>query len=199
MDKKSQTIHTYNTSARAMVNKYNSIPARTEDIEELFAHISKPNPFILEIGCGTGRDAQEISKRTQHYLGLDVAAPFIDIARAAVPGAQFVVADVEEYTFPENIDAVFASASLIHTPKEKLSTLFKRIHQALLPGGLFRLSMKFATEYRETTIESEFGIRTYYLYSQKQLEDMASLFTILRSELEEAQNQTWVEMLLQKK
>lgn len=57
MDKKNQTILTYNESATSLAKKFDELGARISDIEEAFALIQKDNPFVLEIGCGNGRDA----------------------------------------------------------------------------------------------------------------------------------------------
>ena len=35
------------------------------DLEETFNLVGKKNPKVLEIGCGNGRDAREIIKRTK--------------------------------------------------------------------------------------------------------------------------------------
>ena len=84
---------------------------RVSDIDETFNLFSKSNPSVLEIGCGNGRDAAEICKRTNKYLGLDIAEKFIEIARQKVPQGRFEIADVETYDFPQNLDIVFAFAS----------------------------------------------------------------------------------------
>jgi SAM-dependent methyltransferase len=198
MDKKNQTIHTYNESAISLAKKFDELGARISDIEETFALIQKGNPFVLEIGCGNGRDAVEITKRTNNYLGIDISEKLIELAKQKVPNANFQVADIETFTFPGDLDMVFAFASLIHVPKEALARILIEAGMALSENGVIRLSMKYADTYSETTKEDEFGIRTYYLYSKGDIEEVASGFKIIKSELNDLRGQMWLEIILQK-
>lgn len=198
MNKKEQTIDTYNVSAQALADKFDNQGVRISDIDETFALIKRDNPVVLEIGCGNGRDAQEICKRTNNYLGIDVSEKLIALAKEKVPTATFKVVDIEDFQFPENIDIIFAFASLIHIPKEKLREVLSKALTSLNQSGLFRLSMKYNDIYKETTKEDEFGIRTYYLYSQEDIKELATGFTILKSELHDLRGQMWLEVLLQK-
>jgi len=198
MDSKAETIDTYNKSALGLAKKFDGLGARTSDIEETFALIPKENPTVLEIGCGNGRDAEYIVKLTHNYVGIDVAEKLIELARQKVPEGKFIVADVEEYTFPNNLDAMFAFASLIHVPRESLRSIFRAALTSLNTRGVFRLSMKYAEAYNEITKTDEFGTRTYYLYSDKDIAELAEGFTILKTEISGFQNQKWVEVLLQK-
>src|SRR6185437_12824344 len=161
------------------------------------ALVKKENPVVLEVGCGNGRDAAEIIKRTSRYLGIDISEGLVALARKKVPGATFEVADIESYVFPKGLDIVFGFASLIHVPKPSLQRILAKISAALNPCGVVRLSMKYGDVYRETTKEDEFGTRTYYLYSREDIAQMASEFVILKSELSDLREQRWLELLLQ--
>lgn len=198
MENKTQTIKTYNESARALAERFDRIGARIAEIEETFAPLNKEQPVVLEIGCGNGRDAMEILKRTNQYLGIDISDELIKLAKEKNPNGTFVVADIEHYQLPENLDAIFAFASLIHVPKESLKKILADGLKALNAGGVFRISMKRANEYAETTMEDEFGIRTYYLYSEKDIEECAQGYDILNIEHLTIQGQEWLKILLQK-
>ncbi len=198
MDKKNQTIHTYNESAISLAKKFDELGARVSDIEETFALIEKDNPFVLEIGCGNGRDAVEITKHTKNYLGIDISEKLIELAQQKVPNANFQVADIETFTFPGSLDIVFAFASLIHVPKEALAKILIEAWTALNENGVMRLSMKYADAYTETTKEDEFGTRTYYLYSKEDMEEVSSGFKIIKSGLNDLRGQMWLEIILQK-
>ncbi len=198
MDKKSQTIHTYNKSAIALAQKFDNLGVRISDILETFALINKQNPRVLEIGCGNGRDAKEIIKKTNDYLGVDVSEKLIDLARVKVPEARFEVADIISFKFPKNIDIVFAFASLIHVDKDELKVIFMKIFNSLNQSGVVRISLKYSDEYKEVTEESEFGIRTYYYYSQDDIKELVGDLTIIKSEILEKRETVWFEVTLQK-
>lgn len=103
MNKKQQTIDTYNATAGLMAEKFTGIGARVNDIIQAFSYVQKFAPKVVEIGCGNGRDAEEILKHTPDYLGMDVSSEMIRLAQKHLPEAtnSFVVADVEGFEFPE--------------------------------------------------------------------------------------------------
>ena len=70
---KHQTIDTYNKTARAHSQKFEDYGAREDDVERAFSYINRQNPKVVEIGCGDGRDAVEILKRTNDYVGVDLS------------------------------------------------------------------------------------------------------------------------------
>ncbi len=198
MDKKSQTTQTYNQRAKALANKFDSIRPRISYLEEVFAVVGKENPKVIEIGCGNGRDAVEIVKRTSDYLGIDISEELIKLAQGKVPQGRFEVADVAAFKFPEALDIVIAFASLIHIDKEEFKLVLDRIYQALNLNGVVYLSLKQSDNYREVTEEDEFGIRTYYYYSMGDIKEIAGEFRVVKEEVEEIRGKKWLEIILQK-
>lgn len=198
MDNYQQTLQAYQDHALAFASKFDAIPPRIDHIAETFYSIRKQHPLVVEIGCGSGKDAQEILKRTDHYLGIDVSAGLTQAARTKSPQGKFVVADTTSFSFPSNIDIVFAFASLIHLNKQQLSAVFHKLFIALNPLCVVRLSMKHGTHYKSFTNHDQFGTRTYYYYSPQEILALAKGFIVLKNELVDFHNQTWVELLLQK-
>ncbi|MFA6995298.1 MAG: class I SAM-dependent methyltransferase [Patescibacteria group bacterium] len=199
MDNKTQTVDTYNNSAQSLAKKFDSLGARTSDIKETLELVKIVNPRVLEIGCGNGRDAEDIVKFTDNYIGIDISEKLVELARQKVPKGNFEVADIENYKFGEGLDVIFAFASLIHVPIESLQKILADAYIALNNNGVMRLSMKYSDSYIETTKEDEFGIRTYYLYSKNNIEKLATGFVVLKNELNDLRGQKWLEIILQKK
>jgi SAM-dependent methyltransferase len=199
MDKKTETIETYNNSAQALAVKFDALGARTADIAETFRCMKKVDPLVLEIGCGNGRDAEEILKRSHNYLGVDVSRELIKLARERVPGGKFEVADIVNFNLPGTFDIVFAFASLIHLNKEEFSKVLNEVYAHLNHGGVVRISLKNNESYKEVTRSDEFGQRTYYLYSESDVRELANQFSILKCEAVQLKDQKWLELLLMKK
>lgn len=199
MDLKQQTIDTYNLSADALAEKFNNQGARVEDIDLAFSYISKENPFALEIGCGNARDAEEILKHTDRYLGVDISEKLINLAHKRLPKATFEVADIETYQFPHGIDIVFAFASLIHVQKENMRKILQDVHDALNEGGVVFLSFKHSDAYIQVTKDDEFGTRTYWYYSEQDIREIAPQFTFEHVNIHDMRGQVWMELLLRKK
>jgi trans-aconitate methyltransferase len=126
MDRKKQNFDVYSQNASSFAEKFDRIGPRVADVREVFSLIPKENPSVLELGCGNGRDASEILKHTNNYLGIDFSPALVELARKANPKGNFQTADFEDFEFPKDLDAVFAFASLIHTPKEVQVAVLKR-------------------------------------------------------------------------
>jgi len=73
-----------------------------------------------------------------------------------------------------------------------------KIFNVLTPGGAVRISLKHSSAYQEVTKEDEFGIRTYYHYSQENIADLAKGFVFIKNDLNDLRGQKWLEILLQK-
>ena len=164
MDLKKQTVETYNRSVPGLAQKFANFGPRISDIEKGFSYISKGNPNVLEIGCGYGREAKEILKHTDRYLGMDISEEMIKMAKTELPNCNFEIADIDDYVFPKDLDIIFSFASLLHSDKEHLKLILERAYGSLNQNGIFYISLKH-DKYHSETKEDEFGIRTYFYYT----------------------------------
>ena len=74
--------------------------------------------------------------------GVDISARQIELARAAVPEARFIHADMTALDLPAaSLDAVVAFYSLTHVPRSDLPDLLEAILRWLRPGGVFVATM----------------------------------------------------------
>lgn len=198
MDSKQETIDTYNRTASQMADKFRGIGARIEDIEKTFSLLNKPNLHVLEIGCGDGRDAREIIKHTKNYIGIDISSAMIELAGKHVPEATFTVADVERFSFPNNLDVIFSFASLLHSDKDAVKNILNKVHEALNESGLFFISLK-RDDYQSKVKEDEFGTRTFYFYQPSDIKEMlGDKYKVVFEDEQSFQNQDWFTLILQK-
>ncbi len=198
MDNKSQTLDTYNRSAQAMADKFNAIGPRVRDIAQVFSYIPKPEPVVFEIGCGNGRDAKEILKRTPHYLGIDYSSALLEMAKADLPKAHFELADVDTYTIPQGVDIIFAFASLLHSEEESMRSVLSRAYEALNQGGALFLSLRHGA-YKEEPVTDSWGTRIFYLYTPAEIMRLAPQFKNLFEYVHTTKDgKEWFEMVLQK-
>ena len=93
--------------------------------------------MVLDVGCGAGLIAAEITTRAR-VVAVDISAAQLELAKRNAPDAMLVRADVGEVAFePGTFDAIVAFWSLIHVPRESHRSLIARIHAWLKPGGVF--------------------------------------------------------------
>lgn len=102
---------------------------------------------VLELGCGPGTDATELSAG-RRYVGVDLSRAQLTIAQQRVPDATFILGDFTSMAFrPASFDGVVALYVFMHVPQEELGPTFERIFGWLRPGGRLMLSL--------STIEAE--------------------------------------------
>jgi len=68
--------------------------------------------LILDLGCGTGRLANEISKSGATVIGIDASEKMINAAREKFSKIDFFVKDAANFQFKEPFDVIFSNAAL---------------------------------------------------------------------------------------
>lgn len=107
----------------------------------------KENAEVLELGCGDGLPTtQQLAERFT-VTGVDISSKLLSLVQRNVPTGKFIHADMTELEFEsERFDAVAAFYSLIHVPRNELSSLLTSIKKWLRPGGLFVATMGTVSE-----------------------------------------------------
>lgn len=109
--------------------------AYAEWLDLLEARVPPPAK-ILDLGCGCGVPvARRLSPRYE-VTGVDLSPVQIERARALVPTATFVCADMATLDLPEaSFDAVVCLYAIIHLPLAEQPALLRSIARWLRPGG----------------------------------------------------------------
>lgn len=88
---------------------------------------------ILDVGCGTGQLAQQISESGALVLGTDASPEMIAGAKANFPSLNFEVIDATTLNYREEFDAVFSNATFHWIENQR--GLLAGIHKSLKPEG----------------------------------------------------------------
>ncbi|TFG68525.1 MAG: class I SAM-dependent methyltransferase [Anaerolineales bacterium] len=101
------------------------------------------SPALLDIACGTGRHALEMSRRGYCVTGVDISEDMVNVARenAAVANldGRFDVRDMRTLDFQARFDIayiLFNTMGLL-TSNEDVLAFLRSTYEALLPNGLF--------------------------------------------------------------
>jgi Trans-aconitate methyltransferase len=90
---------------------------------------------ILDLGCGTGDLAAEISGIGAKVTGMDQSEAMIISARNKYPDIDFLVGDGEQFSLDARFDAIFSNAAL-HWMKDATGVI-QSVRNALKNGGRF--------------------------------------------------------------
>lgn len=111
--------------------------------EQLQRHDAGPR--VLDLGCGTGRDAAYLQRRGRTVLGVDLSEAMLGYARSHHPGPDYAKADLRGFDLGAGaFDAVVCldSALLYCHTGEELDGLLSSCRRALAPGGLLVAEMR---------------------------------------------------------
>lgn len=101
---------------------------------------------ILDVGCGSGRDAKYFVNKNYEYVGLDISEGMIKIAKEKNPNANFVLGDMRKLPFENNsFDGIWSMSSLLHIPKTEIVNVLKEFNRVLNKDGIFYCSLQKGT------------------------------------------------------
>ncbi len=152
---------------------------------------------ILDLGSGPGHDAAFFRENGLEPVCVDLSPSMV--ARCEERGLEAHVMDAERLSFPPgSFDGVWACASLLHLRKERLGSLFRKLHQLLKDGGVLYLCLK---EGSGEGFEGGGSGRRYVAYWRE--EELRALlqssFTLIKSLPDEHQGRRFVQLLARKR
>jgi mutator protein MutT len=172
------------------------------DVGELYkrflAELSQ-GAHILDLGCGSGRDSKAFLDQGYTVTSVDGSAEVAACAERAI-GHAVGVTTLQELSYSNAFDGVWASASLLHCPKAQILDVLSRIGLALKPDGTTYLSFKWGED--ETVDERGRYFNNYTLATLQALIDEIADFTVIELWTETKPlrdgEQQWVNALIKK-
>lgn len=138
-----QTLNYYENNAQALSQRYES--ANIGEVHKLLLDTFPTHAHLLEIGCGSGRDASFLYEQGYSIEAIDGSKEMIKEAKILHPelANSFVVKRVPEALDFENesFDGVYSIATLMHFEKDVLDHTLKKISHLLKPTGKFLFSV----------------------------------------------------------
>lgn len=102
-----------------------------------------PNGSIIDLGCGTGRDASLFVTTGYDYVGVDLSDGMITEARKLFPKTSFKKMDLSDLKFKDNsFDGLWSFAAYLHIPKNEISDSIKEANRVLKTGGFGYIAIK---------------------------------------------------------
>ncbi|MBX4209558.1 class I SAM-dependent methyltransferase [Candidatus Parcubacteria bacterium] len=139
-------------------------------IDDFLAGLPK-EATILEIGSGTGRDAEYIERKGYPVIRTDIHQEFVDHQRTAYE-KQVYIYDVTKDSLPPNLpqtyDAILARSVLNHFTLEDLKKIFMTLAARLNPGG--KLAFNITKEFDLNEIASILKNNQIQIYETRAVE-----------------------------
>jgi SAM-dependent methyltransferase len=111
-------------------------------ILEVLARNEVREGLVVDLGCGSGLWARELTDAGYRVLGIDISEAMIGLYRRRVPEAEFRVGSLFDADIPPCAAVTAVSEVLNYLFDEEneprgLARLFRRVCDALAPGGVF--------------------------------------------------------------
>lgn len=99
---------------------------------------------LLDVGCGTGRDAGHLATLGYEAVGIDVSDAMLAHGRTKHPKVEFVHADMRHFALGRRFDTITCldSAMLYCHTNADLAAFLRRCREHLRPGGLLIAEMR---------------------------------------------------------
>ncbi len=134
------TIEYYNKNADRFVRGTFSVDF--VETQERYLSKLKEGAYILDFGCGSGRD-------TKYFLSkgyrVDATDGSEELCRMAGKNTGLAVRQMffSELDAHERYDGIWACASVLHLPREELKSVLKKMAAAIKQNGVIYISFKY--------------------------------------------------------
>ena len=119
-----------------------TVIADVTPLHEKFFRYVPEGAYILDLGCGSGRDTKVFLDRGYLVDAVDGSEELCALA-SRYTGIDVRCSDFTTIDCKEQYDAIWACASLLHIPSDRLPALLERLQDALRQGGVFYMSFKY--------------------------------------------------------
>lgn len=135
-----RTLDFYNNNSKSYIESTLSV-----DMSHLYKDFLKHIPkggYILDLGCGSGRDSLEFIKQGYNVTAVD-GSKELSIAASKLIGQQVICSKFEELKLTEKFHGIWACASLLHVNRKDILDVIKNTSSNLKDNGVFYMSFKY--------------------------------------------------------
>lgn len=142
-----KTINFYNRAYKSLIQNYES--ADISNTQTLLIKTFNKKNKLLEIGCGSGRDASFMIKKGYDVIAIDGSKNMIDEAKKIHPELsnkllfKTLPNDLE---FDIKFDSIYSIATLMHLSENDLKNTLSKIYNLLNQNGKFLMSVSLSRD-----------------------------------------------------
>lgn len=140
-----KTIDYYNVNAQEFNNS--TFFVDMTNIYHEFLRYLKPNSYLLDVGCGSGRDSLFFKNSGYFVDAFDYSLELVKIARQQT-GIEVKHQSFLDLDQQDQYDGIWACASLLHCERSELPQVLLKIIKALKINGICYMSFKYGCNTR---------------------------------------------------
>ena len=135
-----KTLKYYNENAQSFAS--GTVSVKFTEVQDKFLEKLNPDAYILDFGCGAGRDTKYFLSRGYQVDAVDGLEQLCRIASeyTGIKVRQMLFQELDE---KEKYDGIWACASILHLPKKQLREVLKNMYAALKSKGWIYISFKY--------------------------------------------------------
>lgn len=162
------TTATYDEIARIYYEKWHDRSAIHDHLRRfismLHAYDLAELP-VVDVGCGPGFDAAFFRRSGLWTIGLDLSRGMMAAGRPEF-GGDYVQADMRWLPLAGKIGGLWVAASFLHVARKQAPAVLRGFADALVPGGIFYLSLKHGQGAEWTSESHGVPLPRYFVYWQ---------------------------------
>ena len=137
-----KTLEYYQKNADLFVE--GTVSADMHDAQMRFLRMLPPHAYILDFGCGSGRDAKAFLDQGYQVDAVDGSPELCCMASELIgkPVKQMLFDDL---SVSNQYDGIWACASILHLPRRNLVDVLPKISNALKTDGVLYASFKYGS------------------------------------------------------
>jgi SAM-dependent methyltransferase len=114
------------------------------EMQNKFLNKLPEHPFILDFGCGSGRDTKYFLEHGCRVTAIDGSEELCRIA-GEFTGIRVKHMYFQDLSDLELYDGIWACASILHVSSDEMASVLEKMRAALKPEGILYVSYKYGT------------------------------------------------------
>lgn len=139
-DNMEDTIDYYNKNAKQFVS--NTVSVNLYTIQNRFLSKLPKSAYILDLGCGSGRDTRYFLEQGFHVAAIDGSEELCKLAEeyTGIAVKHMLFQELDEM---EVYNGIWACSSILHVPFKELKAVMMKMEKAVKPKGVLYISFKY--------------------------------------------------------
>ncbi|MBR4846719.1 MAG: class I SAM-dependent methyltransferase, partial [Phascolarctobacterium sp.] len=136
----SKTLNYYDEKTQEFIES--TVNVDFKETQDKFLKLLAPKAYILDFGCGSGRDTKYFLEQGFQVTAIDGSAELCKFA-SVLTGIEVKQMFFQELSEIETYDGIWACSSILHLPYAELQDVFLKMVKAVKNGGVIYTSFKY--------------------------------------------------------